>query len=70
MYSIAEALLGNTTCTCPAIRSVSAGARAAIRNMHHVDGRGHQRQGQVVVPPIRVMIVGAAAARLGGKNDA
>ena len=26
MYSIAEALLGNITCTCPAIRSVSAGA--------------------------------------------
>src|SRR5262245_23740837 len=26
MYSIAAALLGNITCTCPAIRSVSAGA--------------------------------------------
>lgn len=46
------------------------GGAPAPRRDTEVDGRGHQRQGQVVVPPIRVMIVGVAAARLRGKNDA
>ena len=46
-------MLSNITCTCPAIRSVSAGALAAIRHVHHVDAGHHLEQlaGHVVGEP-------------------
>ena len=44
MYSIDEGMLSNMTCTCPPIRSVSAGAVAAIRHVQHVDAGHHLEQ--------------------------
>ena len=44
MCSMDDGMLSNMTCTCPPIRSVSAGAAAAIGDVEHIDAGHHLEQ--------------------------
>ena len=54
IYSIDDCMVSNITCTCPPMRSVSAGAVATIRDVNQIDAGHHFEQlaGNMLVAPL------------------